>query len=1006
MTLQQLIDALTTSPGAWRPGEATPRLVASLGSAEAIARTELGGVRDDSRAIEPDDVFVAVRGRRSDGHAFIGTALERGAAAVVVEAEQPGLAVPQIVVASGARAFAILTGAATGHPARRLTLVGITGTNGKTTTTYLIESILRAAGEATRPGVIGTVDYRWHGRAGLVQEDAPYTTPTAPILHATFARMADDGVSHAVMEVSSAALEMDRLGGLGFAVGAFSNLTQDHLDVHGTMAAYQAAKRLLFAHHLAEGGVAVVNVDDVAGEDMAAAAAAHGRRVLRVSSDPEPTRPAQQGAEIRVTWCESTVRGIRARVRTPRGELEASAPPLIGAYNVANLALAVGIAEALGLPHAAIVAGIAALPGVPGRVERVGNTLGLDVLVDYAHTPDALRNVLSALRPLCTRRLLCVFGCGGDRDPGKRPLMGAAVAELADLAIVTSDNPRTEAPRAILDQILPAVPRPFFVDVDRRTAIRAAVAEAMPGDIVLIAGKGHEDYQILGTSKIHFDDREEAAAAMALRPRWPLVEAATTAGGVLTTVGTPTDNPADLVASRVILDGRTAGPGDLYVAIRGAAHDGHAFCAQAVAAGAVGVVVEAGQAAAVTAALASGPRAGVIAVDDTRLAIGRLGQAHRRRWGAPAAGADAEAAPRLIAITGSSGKTTTKELTRAALARAAPTLAADGSLNNETGVPLTLLALRAHHRVAVVEMGMRGRGQIEYLTRLAEPDVAVVVNAGSAHIELLGSTEAIAAAKAEIWLGLRPGGVAIVPADDERLIALAARLAPLGCKQLRFGEAPGADVRLLAATIVSASTSRRAGTSMLLEVLGQRRELLLPLLGRHAAIDACAALAAAVAVGVDLDLALAGLAAAGPAPMRGELVEVAGRTVIVDCYNANPGSMAASLTALAEAAGAAPRVAVVGDMLELGPESDGAHRAVGARAAELGLPVIALGAQRQLVVAGAGAGARAVDDPAAAAHAALAQVGPGGWILLKASRGMKLERVLEALRVAASEARH
>jgi hypothetical protein len=202
------------------------------------------------------------------------------------------------------------------------------------------------------------------------------------------------------MEVSSAALEMDRLGGLGFAVGAFSNLTQDHLDVHGTMAAYQAAKRLLFAHHLAEGGVAVVNVDDPAGEDMAAAAAACGRRVLRVSSDPEPTRPAQQGAEIRVTWCESTVRGIRARVRTPRGELEASAPPLIGAYNVANLALAVGIAEALGLPHAAIVAGIAALPGVPGRVERVGNTLGLDVLVDYAHTPDALRNVLSALRPL------------------------------------------------------------------------------------------------------------------------------------------------------------------------------------------------------------------------------------------------------------------------------------------------------------------------------------------------------------------------------------------------------------------------------------------------------------------------------------------------------------------------------------------------------------------------------------------------------------------------------
>src|SRR6185312_4389286 len=258
----------------------------------------------------------------------------------------------------------------------------------------------------------------------------------------------------------------------------------------------------------------------------------------------------------RVAEQASTVRGIKARIETPRGPLAIVAPPLVGHYNVANLALAIGIGEALGLSHEAIAAGIANLRGVPGRVQRVANSANLDVFVDYAHTPDALRNVLLALRPLTSRRLICVFGCGGDRDPTKRPKMGAAVAELADLAIVTSDNPRTENPRSIIDMILPAVPKPFFVDPDRRVAIRAAIAEATPGDVVCIAGKGHEDYQILGTKKIHFDDREEAAAAATEREIRLLVGLARDADGEV---------HGEANIDRYTIDSRTSAPGALYV---------------------------------------------------------------------------------------------------------------------------------------------------------------------------------------------------------------------------------------------------------------------------------------------------------------------------------------------------------------------------------------------------------------------------------------------------------
>ncbi len=953
MTLQQLIAGLDNA-----------RLIGDGG-------IEVRGVREDSRQVQPGDVFVAVKGLTSDGHAFVEMAVERGAVAVVVERELEGNKarirktngpLPTIVIVpSGVRALAILTAQFYGNPAKGLTLIGVTGTNGKTTTTYLVEAILRAAGKQV--GVIGTVEIRF----GETIIPANYTTPTPEILHSAFAQMKAAGVTHVVMEVTSSALALDRVVGLKFQVAAFSNLTQDHLDVHGSMEAYQRAKELLYSTYLAPDGVAVANVDDPVGEAMLDAANVETK--LGVSTD------VASSANVRVIHAESTVKGIVARIATPSGPVEIESRPLIGAYNVQNLALAVGIAEALAIPHAAIAKGLLDT-APPGRVQRVENTANLDVFVDYAHTPDALRNVLQALRPLTKRRLICVMGCGGDRDPTKRPKMGAAVAELADLAIVTSDNPRTEDPRAIIDAILPAVPKPFFVDPDRRVAIRAAIAEAVPGDVVVIAGKGHEDYQIIGKQKHHFDDREEAKLAIAEREHRSLVDLAREAEGALT-------GDAKLVADRIVIDSRHAVPGALYVAIRGENHDGHRFAPDAIKAGAVAVMVdhEGRQwAPALKPQLAKGLEAAAIEVGETRIALGKLAKAHRRAW-----------AKTIVGITGSAGKTTTKELTRAALAMAATTLAAEGSLNNETGVPLTLLGLRQFHEYGVIEMGMRGAGQIEYLTRIAEPDVAVVVNAGTAHIELLGSTDAIAKAKAEIWLGLKADGTVVRPAEDRRLEGYAREYQP-HARHVTFGEIDAAEIRL----VEYAPTD--AGGIIQLDVFGERKQLVLQLVGRHAAIDACAALGAAHAAGASIDQALAGLARARPPSMRGEIVEVGGRKVIVDCYNANPASMAAALRTLAERAHGVPAIAVLGDMLELGAHAPVAHREVGALANQLGIHVIAIGKHAPTVVAAAGRDARIAADPSEAAELALSRTEAGGWILLKASRGMRLERVLDAMK--------
>jgi UDP-N-acetylmuramoyl-L-alanyl-D-glutamate--2,6-diaminopimelate ligase len=479
----------------------------------------ISGLADDSRAVRAGDLFVAIPGTRDDGRRFVGDALAKGAVAIVAQAgvnDGGSIADARAVVlmVSDARVALARLAARCFSGARGLALTAVTGTKGKTTLTYLVESILTAAGRQT--GLLGTIAYRYPGRV----EAAALTTPGALHIHQLFHDMQAAGCTDAVLEASSIALDQRRLDGLQFRVGALTNVTRDHLDYHQTLDAYFNAKARLFEECLT-GGVAVLHADR---EDGARMKARVRGRVLTVVTT------AEAGGDVRLDAHALGSDGTTARFATPVGPVDVRSP-LVGNFNLANIALAVGIGIAHELDRDAITTGIARLTGVPGRLERVPNDAGVLCLVDYAHTPDSLEQVLRTVRPLARGRVLSVFGCGGDRDRGKRPLMGRIGAELSDVAIITSDNPRTEDPQAILDMVVAdlrahAALAPgdvvegacgHVVEPDRRAAIVLAARAARPGDVVLIAGKGHEDYQILGTTKIHFDDREEARAAFAER---------------------------------------------------------------------------------------------------------------------------------------------------------------------------------------------------------------------------------------------------------------------------------------------------------------------------------------------------------------------------------------------------------------------------------------------------------------------------------------------------------
>jgi UDP-N-acetylmuramoyl-L-alanyl-D-glutamate--2,6-diaminopimelate ligase len=464
------------------------------------------GVTHDSRQVGPGWIFVALRGLKVDGSQFAQQAIDAGAVALVAERPAPGApTVPWIVVSDARLALAWLAAEFFGHPSRQMRVVGITGTNGKTTTSYLVSAIFEAAG--VRCGLIGTVKYRIGDR----EMTAERTTPEAPELHAMMREMVDSQFGACAMEVSSHALALRRADGIRFAAGVFTNLSRDHLDFHADMEDYFGAKRRLF-ELLPAGAPAAINMDDPRGPAMAEAA----------------TRPVSyaisRAADVTPGPLAFSLDGLAFDIRTPRGVVTVRSP-LVGRPNVYNILAAVTVTLALDVPLEAIKRGLADLSGVPGRFERVSSTADdITVIVDYAHTDDALRNLLEMARPLAARRLITVFGVGGDRDRTKRPLMGMVAARLSDVVVITSDNPRSEDPQRIIDEVsLGAQPETrqrnveVMTVIDRRKAILRAVTDASAGDLVLIAGKGHEQYQEVNGRKVPFDDVAVAREALDAR---------------------------------------------------------------------------------------------------------------------------------------------------------------------------------------------------------------------------------------------------------------------------------------------------------------------------------------------------------------------------------------------------------------------------------------------------------------------------------------------------------
>lgn len=487
-------------------------LLAGVGTEPVVsskAKADITGICADSREVKPGDLFVAVPGAKADGNQFAHEAVQRGAVAVLAEKTISGLTVPLFVTPSARKALALVAGNFYGNPARELVLLGVTGTNGKTTTAWLVESICLAGMNSV--GLFGTIGIRFAGQ----RREATHTTPDPISLHKLFREMVDAGVDTAVMEVSSHALAQDRVHGLSFRAAGFTNLSRDHLDYHKDLESYFQAKRRLFTENLSPGGLAVVNGDDT-----------YTNRVYNEMRQlkRQAWKFSRAGAgELSASNVEFSGNGIKATLKTPAGDIAVKSA-LIGSHNLENILCAAGIALAAGASRKDVQEGIERVTRVPGRMERVEKG-GITALVDYAHTDDALARAVESARAITKGKLIVVFGCAGDRDQGKRPLMGEVAAQ-ADLPIVTSDNPRSEDPNDIIQDIVPGLEKAelrrmspakfktgekgYLVEADRKAAIALALSLAKPGDTVLIAGKGHETYQEQGGVKAHFDDLEEA----------------------------------------------------------------------------------------------------------------------------------------------------------------------------------------------------------------------------------------------------------------------------------------------------------------------------------------------------------------------------------------------------------------------------------------------------------------------------------------------------------------
>ncbi|NYT69058.1 bifunctional UDP-N-acetylmuramoyl-L-alanyl-D-glutamate--2,6-diaminopimelate ligase MurE/UDP-N-acetylmuramoyl-tripeptide--D-alanyl-D-alanine ligase MurF [Pusillimonas noertemannii] len=893
----------------------------------------------DSRSIRRGDVFFACPGLKSDGRDYVEQAIANGAAAVLVQAGGATARIaegaPVIEVEGLAGKLGELAHEWYGRPSEALSVVAITGTNGKTSSVQWMAAALNAEGVPC--GTIGTLGVTLPDGTNL---GGALTTPDVLTMHRSLAAIRDAGATVAAIEASSIGLDQGRLDAVHIRIAGFTNLTHDHLDYHHTIERYKAAKFALF-HRPGLGG-AVVNIDDPVGRELALQVEGMSLDTYSLGQD---TSASIQAGDVH-TGTYGLVFNLSIAQRTAQ-----IVTRLVGLHNVSNLLLIAGVLGQLGWSVSRIARALSALRSVGGRLQLVE---ALDcpaaesgasepmVVVDYAHTPDALHRALEALRETAGSRggrLICVFGCGGDRDKSKRPVMGRLADQLADMVILTNDNPRSEDPKAILDDILRGMPGRPLVEPDRAAAILQAVWRAEPADVVLLAGKGHETYQEIAGQRSAFDDREWSRLALTWRR-----------GASLSS------------------DSRRIAQGQIFLALAGERFDGHAYLEQ---------VREAGACAAIVARRNPDVDLSQFEVGDTAHALRLLGSQWRRCFDIPA-----------IAVTGSNGKTTTKEMVASILrAWVGPenALWTRGNLNNELGVPLTLLELKPAHQAAVFELGMNHPGEIALLADMARPTVALVNNAQREHQEFMHTVEAVARENGSVFGALPEDGVAVFPGDD--LYTGLWRELSAGRRTLVFGLEASFDVY---ADEIRAEPAR---TGFRLNTPGGAAFVQLGAPGVHNLRNALAAAACALAAGAPLAAIVNGLQ--GFDPVAGRMQPRAlpgGLQLIDDTYNANPDSVRAAIDVLAQLQGR--KVLVLGDMAEVGSDGPAMHAEVGAYAKEQGIDaLLTFGPAARQCAQAFGANAHSFDDIEALLER-LAGLSPAN-ILVKGSRSTRMERVVQ-----------
>jgi len=893
----------------------------------------------DSRALSPGDVFVACPGKKGDGRDFVDSAIARGASLVLIHAssteawQSADYAVPVFAVMGLTARLGALADLWYDAPSAHLTVIAVTGTNGKTSCVDWLSQALRRDGQ--KVGVIGTLGVTYPDGQRVPGQ---LTTPDVISVHRTLALMREAGAGYVAMEASSIGIDQGRLEGVRLRMAGFTNLSRDHLDYHQTMQAYEIAKSKLFAWPGLQ--CAVLNLDDPVGVRLSSSVKS---RQLTYSISNQADSATITAADVRA---KPVGKAFLLRAEGQQAPVQSR---VLGRHNVSNLLCVAGLLRALGWELSKISQAIAELAPVDGRLEPVSSLLKdvsvPAVVVDYAHTPDALERVLRALRTMAQSRegrLWCVFGCGGNRDAGKRPLMGAVAQRLADQVIVTSDNPRDEDPAEIVAHIIAGIPgqaNNVRIIQSRAQAILQAVFGAEVNDVILIAGKGHESYQEVRGVRLDFDDRQWAQAAYILLQERP-----------------------------VQTDSRKLDAGAVFVALRGENFDGHAYLKQVADLGACAALVEKADA---SCALPQ------IALGDTRAALRTLGHAWRQRFSIP-----------MIAVTGSNGKTTTKEMIAAILEAwlgAERRLATIGNLNNELGVPLTLLRLRQAHQAAVIELGMNHPGEIEVLAAMVEPTVALVNNAQREHQEFMESVEAVARENAAVFACLRADGVKVFPAD-EAFSGLWTSLAGTH-PSLRFGMAAQAEVW------PGDLEADALGTRFTLNLPAGVCQVVLPVPGMHNVRNALAAAACAWSAGASLTAIAEGLNSFQAVSGRMQTHRFADQRVLIDdTYNANPDSVRAAIDVLASLP--APRALVLGDMGEVGDNGPEMHREVGAYARARGVEYLLTLGEATRDSARAFGSEAVMGDSAEQLCASLLAL-PVASVLVKGSRFMRMERIVK-----------